>query len=98
MNIYSFLERGSDERQYCSPKLRLPVCTFSRSKFGTYPEYHSSADDLNVVSEDGLQGSFNILRNIIDAFEIGIYPKVNTIGEPQLGKRGLYPNISETQK
>tara|TARA_B100000886_G_C20426900_1_gene494620 strand:+ start:357 stop:1643 length:1287 start_codon:yes stop_codon:yes gene_type:complete len=98
VNAYSFLDRGSDERQYCSPGLKLPVCTFSRSKFGKYPEYHTSADNLDLVSEEGLKGSFEILKNIIDACEIGLYPKVKTICEPQLGKRGLYPNISETQK
>ena len=91
---YSFLERGSDERQFCSPGLRLPLCTFSRSKFGEFPEYHTSADNLNLVTEKGLLGSFEIMKSIIESFEIGLYPKINVIGEPQLGKRGLYPNIS----
>ena len=98
VKAYSFLDRGSDERQYCSPNLKLPICTFSRSKFGEYPEYHSSADNLDFVSEEGLKGSVNILKYIVDAFEIGLYPKSRTIGEPQLGKRGLYRNISETYK
>jgi len=90
----SFLDRGSDERQYCSPGVDLPLCTFCRTKFGAYPEYHTSKDDLNVVTAMGLLGSFKIMRSIADSFELGIYPKTNVFGEPQLGKRGLYPNTS----
>ena len=92
---YSYLERGSDERQYCSPGIDLPICTFCRSKFGEYPEYHSSEDNFNVVSAIGLQGSFKVLANIIDAFELGIYPKIKVFGEPHLGKRKLYPTTSK---
>ena len=91
--VYNFLERGSDERQYCSPLIRLPICTFSRSKFGKYPEYHSNADDLNLITQNGLSDSLKVLKNIVDAFEIGLFPKIKTYCEPQLGKRGLYPNI-----
>ena len=94
VKVYSFLDRGSDERQYCSPGLRLPLCTFSRSKFGEYPEYHTSADNLNLVTEKGLLSSFEVLKSIIDSFELGLFPKVKVIGEPQLGKKGLYPQIS----
>jgi aminopeptidase-like protein len=95
---YSFLDRGSDERQYCGPGIDLPVCTFCRSKFGRYPEYHSSKDDFNVVTERGLGGSFAVMKTIIDGFELGIYPKINVYCEPQLGKRGLYPNTSKLYK
>ena len=95
---YSFLKRGSDESQYCSPGMRLPICTFSRSKFGQFPEYHTSADNFDVVNNDGLKGALNVLKNIVDAFELGLYPKVITSCEPQLGKRGLYPNISNSQR
>ena len=95
---YSYLERGSDERQFCAPSVRLPLCTFSRSKFGEYKEYHTSADNLNLVTERGLQDSFEVIKSIIDCFELGLFPKVNVIGEPQLGKRGLYPQISMVNK
>ena len=91
--VYKFLERGSDERQYCSPLIRLPICTFSRSKFGEYPEYHTNADDLTLVSQKGLSDSLKVLKNIVDAFEMGLFPKIKNYCEPQLGKRNLYPNI-----
>ena len=94
VNEYSFLERGSDERQYCAPGIDLPLCTFCRSMFGTYSEYHTSEDNFNVVTAKGLKDSFKIIKNIIDAFEIGIFPKIDVLGEPQLGKRNLYPNTS----
>ena len=71
---FSFLDRGSDERQYCAPGIDLPVATFCRSRFGDYPEYHTSLDDFHVVTANGLQGSFEIMKNIIDAFELGLYP------------------------
>jgi len=94
IHVYSFLDRGSDERQYCSPKINLPFTTFSRSKFGTYPEYHTSKDDLNLVSEKGLNGSFEVIKDIINSFEIGIIPYNTKYCEPHLSKYDLYPTIS----
>ena len=90
---YSFLHRGSNERQYCSPGIDLPIATFCRSK--EYPEYHTNKDDFKVVTEKGLQGSFNTMKIIIDAFELGLYPKTLVKCEPNLGKRGLYPTLSQ---
>ena len=92
---YSFLERGSDERQYCAPGIELPVCGFSRSKY--YPEYHTNKDDFKVVTEKGLQDSFVIIKTIIDAFELGLYPQTRVLCEPNLGKRNLYPQISKKE-
>ena len=91
---YSYLYRGSDERQYNSPGIDLPVTTFCRSKFSEYPEYHTSLDNLSLVSESALQSSFDVVRSIVSAFETGIFPVAVNKCEPQLGKRGLYPNVS----
>ena len=73
VNTYSYLERGSDERQYCAPNVDLPVCTFCRSKFGKFDEYHTSMDNLNLVSKKGLYGSISVLIEIITGFEMALY-------------------------
>ena len=95
--FYNFFQRGSDERQYCAPGIDLPVCTFCKSKFGEYPEYHTSKDNFDLVTEKGLSESFKVMKNIIDSFELGLYPKINVLCEPQLGKRNLYPNTSNSK-
>ncbi len=92
---YSFLERGSDERQYCAPGVDLPVCGFCRTKYGEYSEYHTDADNFDVVTEDGLNGALNVMKSIVDAFEVALFPKINVKCEPQLSKYGLRPDISQ---
>ncbi|MDC1522381.1 DUF4910 domain-containing protein [Planktomarina temperata] len=92
-DTYTWFDRGSDERQYCAPNVDLPICSIMRSKYGTYPEYHTSLDNIgNVVSEKGLQGSYDIYVNIINLLEANFFYKGTMFGEPFLSKRDLFPN------
>lgn len=92
---YSFLQRGSDERQYNAPGVDLPVCSFCRSKYGEYDEYHTSADDMSLISEEGMRGALDVLIKCVCSLEANAHYRVNCLCEPQLGRRGLYPTVSK---
>ncbi|MFK3691450.1 DUF4910 domain-containing protein [Agrobacterium tumefaciens] len=92
--IADFIPYGYDERQFCSPGFNLPVGLLQRSSFGTFSEYHTSADNLDFIRPEHLNSSFWMIMDMIDALEgnwtpLNLRPK----GEPQLGKYGLFPAI-----
>jgi len=91
--VYSFLERGSDERQYNSPGIDLPISSIFRTKYGKYPEYHTSLDNFNLVTLKGITGGFKVAKTAIKILLKKIVPKNKILCEPQMGKRGLYPTL-----
>lgn len=93
---YNWLDRGSDERQFCSPLVDLPVCSIMRTKYGKYAEYHTSLDKIGtVVTKKGLFQSYNFYKKCIKNLEKLELPISNIPCEPMMGKRGLYPNLSK---
>ena len=95
---YSFLDRGSDERQYNSPGIDLPIASIFRTMYGKYPEYHTSLDNFDLVSVKGLSGGFKVLKTAINILLNLTVPKVRILCEPQMGKRNLYPHLSLKKK
>ena len=91
--VREYITCGSDERQYNYPGIDLNIGSLMKTKYHEFPEYHTSADNLNFVNEKGLTDSLNMYKKCIDLFEINHYYKTNTLCEPQLGKYGLYNNI-----
>jgi len=92
--VYPFLKRGSDERQYNSPGIDLKISSIFRTKYGEYPEYHTSLDNFNLVTLKGCVGGFNVVKKSIEILLERIYPKYKIMCEPQMSKRGLYPTLS----
>lgn len=94
-NSYTWNDRASDESMFCAPGIDIPMVSMIRSKYGTFPEYHTSADVVGVtVTEKGMQTSFELYQKLITLLENNEYPIAQVLGEAQLGKRGLYPDLS----
>lgn len=92
--VIDFFPYGYDERQYCSPGFDMPVGCFMRSQHGTFPEYHTSADNLDFVTPAALEQSLDVLWSVFDVIERdGVFVNLLPKGEPQLGKRGLYEGL-----
>jgi aminopeptidase-like protein len=92
--IQDFTPYGYDERQYCSPAFNLPVGLFQRSQYGTFPEYHTSGDNLNLIKPCHLAESLRVIMDAIDIIERNrIMLNTNPKCEPALGRRGLYATV-----
>jgi len=92
--VVDFTPYGYDERQFCSPGFNLPMGCLSRSQHGQFPEYHTSADNLDFIQPKALESSLQIYLSVIEMLEKNRkYINVNPKCEPQLGKRGLYDGI-----
>jgi aminopeptidase-like protein len=97
-NIVDFSPYGYDERQYCSPGFNLPVGLFQRSMFGTFSQYHNSADNLDFISADHLAVSYRLIATILEVIENdATYRNTMPKCEPQLGKRGLYSSSDSAE-
>lgn len=93
--VVDFAPMGSDERQYNSPGFRLPVGSLMRTMYGTYPEYHTSLDNLRFVNPPAVMRTLDAYVEICRVLEGNIILNNNKpYGEPQLGRRGLYPTVT----
>ncbi len=93
--IHSFLKRGSDERQFNSPGIDLPITSIFRTKYGEYHEYHTSLDNFNLVTKKGLIGGYKVAKQAIEFLDNKIIPIYKIKCEPQMSKRKLYPTLSK---
>jgi aminopeptidase-like protein len=93
--ILPFSPYGYDERQFCSPGFDLPVGCLMRGVHGTFPEYHTSADNMDFVRPEYLDQSYAVIEEVLDLLDRDcVYERVDGRGEPQLGRRGLYRAIA----
>lgn len=92
---YTFLARGSDERQYCAPGVDLPIASIMRSKYAAFPEYHTSLDDLSFVTARGLEETLTAYQRALDIMEHECRPVATVLGEPRMSDRGLRPTLSK---
>lgn len=94
LNVVDFSPYGYDERQFCSPGFNLPVGLLQRSAFGTFPEYHTSADNLDFIRPEHLGSSFRMVKDMIATLEGNWIPlNLSPKGEPQLSRYGLFSTI-----
>ena len=92
--VFDFEPYGYDERQYCSPGFNLPVGLFQRSKFGSFPEYHTSADNLDFIRPEHLAASLHLVWAALNIVESDCLPtNTKSKAEPQLGRYGLYSSV-----
>lgn len=90
---------GSDERQYCSPGFNLPMGQMARTVYGQYKEYHTSGDNKDFMTVSAIVEAVDNLENFLLTHEYaGVFENLSPHGEPQLGKRGLYPNMNSPTK
>lgn len=94
---YPYLERGSDERQFCWPGVDLPVGSLIRKKYGTFPEYHTSLDNLSFVKPRALEESFQMYCKALEILENNHRYQTTVLCEPQLGRRGLYSTLGTSK-
>ena len=91
---YPFVPDGSDERQYSSPAFRIPVASITKDKYYDYREYHTSLDNLDLVNGSQVAESLSVYRRALQTLdENQTFQSTRPFGEPQLGKRGLYPTV-----
>src|SRR5262249_31207113 len=97
--VLDFEPYGYDERQYCSPGFDLPVGLFQRSKFGSFPQYHTSEDNLTFISPKCLAESFHMILAVLEMADRDYRPRSTAPKcEPQLGRRGLFPSLGGGQQ
>ena len=93
--VYDFSERGSDERHYNAPGIDLPVGSLMRTKYRDYPEYHTSGDNLELGTAEALEDTLQMYLQCVEVLENNHCYQTTVYCEPQLGKRGLYPTLSD---